>query len=275
MPATGAPAYAVAPARRLWRPLVPTTRPPPRPATSTPPPHWQMLESMTTHPRPTRAEVSDVAGAVFDGCDAVMLSGETAKGAFPVEATRAMATIAQAGEAAFPTRAFFNEAAAAAADAHHSRRQLPEHAAHAAAGVAAAAAAPEPACEPRISDADTETLCASAVLAALDVGSPLLLVLTRTGRTAASLARFRPPCPVVALTADAAVARALKLVRGVQAAVVPGDRARTTADMRAFGLALAADMGLTRPRSGDRIVVVAGAGVMWHEGGVHVSIVTV
>ena len=69
----------------------------------------QMLDSMITRRRPTRAEIVDVASAVTDGCDAVMLSGETAKGTHPIEAVRMMSRIAQAGEVAFNARSFFSE----------------------------------------------------------------------------------------------------------------------------------------------------------------------
>ena len=140
-----------------------------------------MLESMTTHPRPTRAEVTDVATAVLDGADAVMLSGETAKGAFPLEATAAMSAIASAGELAFPTRAFFNELSEEVADGH-ARTAAAAAAAVAKATPSSSASMPPPpvdvaveyevaaadgalaVAEPRISNADTEVSLMSACI---------------------------------------------------------------------------------------------------------------
>ena len=148
----------------------------------------QMLESMTHAPRPTRAEATDVANAVLDGADAIMLSAETAIGEFPVEAAAAAVRIAEVAEergsrfrAGRPTCTHADEGAAAA---------------HAAAQIAAD---------------DPDVVAVSCF--------------TRTGRTAAFLSSERPPVPIYAFSPDPAVRRALALRWGVTAlpAAVPDD----------------------------------------------------
>merc|ERR1711957_472755 len=117
----------------------------------------QMLESMCGQPRPTRAEASDVANAVLDGTDCVMLSGETAAGSFPLNAVSVMRRICQKAEAALDH-----------SSSYHSICQ----------GVAGTS---------RPLDA-VESVCASAVKAAMDTDAPLILALTETGHTARMLA---------------------------------------------------------------------------------------
>lgn len=136
----------------------------------------QMLQSMTTSPRPTRAEASDVANAVLDGSDAVMLSGETAVGQYPVETVQAMARICVAAEAMTPNPKAFP----------------PAHRSRAAALVRAA--------------------CALAD----DVEARAVVVFTRSGQTAHLVAQCRPAAPIYAFTDDAAVRRRLALYWGVQ-----------------------------------------------------------
>ena len=139
----------------------------------------QMLESMIIHPRPTRAETSDVANAILDGTDAVMLSGETASGAFPEEAVRTMAKIA--------------------ADVERSElwRQVPRRIIHSN-NIAAAVA--EAACHA------ATTLKARAIVA-----------FTQSGSTATLIAKFRPQLPIIAFTPTEEIRCRLALYWGVQA----------------------------------------------------------
>jgi pyruvate kinase len=148
----------------------------------------QMLESMLTSPRPTRAEASDVANAVFDGADAIMLSGETAIGAWPVLAAEAAARIARLSDEG--------------GDRHHAR------------------GAPPPV------ETDAGALAYAAVaLASADPGVAGIACYTRTGRTARLLSSLRPGVPIFAFSPDPVVVRRLALVHGVLArdCVPPGD----------------------------------------------------
>ena len=145
----------------------------------------QMLESMTRNPMPTRAEVSDVANAIFDGTDAVMLSAETAIGEFPIEATRTMAQIAEWTEAHLDYVALLE-------------RRLRHHAT-------------------TITDAISQG--AAEIAADLDVRA--ILCSTSSGTTARMVSRMRPRAPIVAATTRAETARRLCLVWGVQPLLVP------------------------------------------------------
>jgi pyruvate kinase len=144
----------------------------------------QMLESMITTPTPTRAEASDVATAVYEGADAVMLSAESAAGRFPVEAVRMMNEIITEVER----------------DAHY--RKLMD------------AAHPEP--EPTVSDVICDALRRSAAI--LPVAA--LVTYTAAGKTSLRAARERPAAPIISLTPDLATARRLALVWGVHPVVV-------------------------------------------------------
>ena len=139
----------------------------------------QMLESMIENPRPTRAEASDVANAVFDGTDAVMLSGETAVGKYPVEAIKIMSEIICDAEA------HLGEIAAV-------MREPVRHA-----------------------DLPTHAITHAARHAAKDIGAKALVVLTITGKTAVFLCKFRPVAPIIALTSNKVVSRRLNLMRGI------------------------------------------------------------
>ncbi|MGH7708368.1 MAG: pyruvate kinase [Vulcanimicrobiaceae bacterium] len=178
----------------------------------------QMLESMVSAPRPTRAEATDVANAILDGSDAVMLSAETARGEFPLEAVRVMATIAAQVELSYPHDAMF------------ARRIGP-------------------------SDRTVETSIAEAAARATDeLAVQLIVTGTTTGNTARHVASFRPRARVLAMTPRIDVARRLALVWGVESLVVqPYKYFETLIDVvesRLIGEHLAS--------SGDRVAITSG-----------------
>lgn len=139
----------------------------------------QMLESMTENPRPTRAEVSDVANAIYDGTTVIMLSGESAAGKHPVEAVRTMANIAVNAE---NTINYYDKYRDNSADM-----------------------------EPNLKNA----ICASAYNAAKYLGAKAIVVLTRSGATANILSHFHPECPVIAATISEKGRNQLNLVWGI------------------------------------------------------------
>ncbi|TVQ48890.1 MAG: pyruvate kinase [Gloeocapsa sp. DLM2.Bin57] len=140
----------------------------------------QMLDSMANNPRPTRAEVSDVANAILDGTDAVMLSNETAVGKYPVEAVSTMATIAERIE-----REEF------------SSKQYPVN---------------------KSSIPNAISGAVSQIAQQLDVAA--IMTLTKTGATARNVSKFRPQKPILAITPHVSVARQLQLVWGVKPLLV-------------------------------------------------------
>jgi pyruvate kinase len=188
----------------------------------------QMLESMVQHPRPTRAEASDVANAILDGTDAVMLSAETAVGAYPLEAVRAMDRIIRATE----------------------RHRLPGSGEREDRRVAAGDA---------VSVEDAIALGTSAVARMLR--TPLIVTLTKGGFTARKVAALRPPVPILAVTTEPATYRQLALVWGVTPVLV--DRVPGYDAMLAVVRDLILRRGYARP--GDRIVMTAG--VPWEVSG--------
>ena len=178
----------------------------------------QMLDSMMRNPRPTRAEVSDVANAVFDGTSCVMLSGETAGGKYPVEALTAMVEIIKEAEGSINFwRQFQKRQATAASNIH---------------------------------DAVTHACC----LTAKDLNATAIIAATNSGRTARSICRFRPACPIAALTMHEKVRRQLSICWGV----VPFLTGEVTSTDRIFSLSadVAAKEGLVQ--NGDTVVITAG-----------------
>jgi len=143
-----------------------------------------MLESMITSPRPTRAEATDVANAILDGTDAVMLSGETALGSYPTEAVRTMAEIAREVERHYP-HALLRD------------RRLEN-------------------IEPTIASSIAE----AATRASAELKTPYIVTGTTTGNTAHHIAAFRPQARIVALTPEPDVARRLALLWGTESLLI-------------------------------------------------------
>ena len=187
----------------------------------------QMLESMIEAPRPTRAEASDVANAILDGSDAVMLSAETAIGAYPLEAVKAMDRIAREVES-------------------HRREGDPDSPSWSVVGLHHH----QGDTGSRIEDAIAVGVCAAAEL----LGAPLIVCLTASGFTARTVAAYRPEVPILAVTPEPDTFRALALVWGVAPALVDHlpnyDRMWPVARERVL------QSGLAQP--GDRVVVTAG-----------------
>jgi pyruvate kinase len=146
----------------------------------------QMLESMTTASRPTRAEASDVANAIFDGSDAVMLSAETASGMYPVEAVQMMARIVTAAEANRELQPFKRD----------PFRKSTE------------------------TDEFTDALAGAANYAAEQLDAKFIVVFTQTGFAARLMSKFRPRPPIIALTPSSWVARRMNILWGVQPLVL-------------------------------------------------------
>jgi len=167
----------------------------------------QMLESMTENSLPTRAEVTDVANAVLDGTDAVMLSGETAVGKYPIEAVRRMASIAEtAEETLYPFE--------------RPVRALPEDAPFG------------------------DVLARLAVQACRDVHAKAVVVFTNSGKTAMSLSDERPRVPILALTRSDTTRRRLALYWGTQPRLL--DATRTPAELLELGERMLVDEGWAR-----------------------------
>lgn len=179
----------------------------------------QMLESMIENPRPTRAEASDVANAVLDGSDAVMLSAETAAGKYPIEAVEVMARIADYTE-------HFME---------QEHVKMPALLKHGPATV-------------------TDAIGENTVALASDLSAKLIITLTSSGYSARMVARHRPSIPLLAVTIEEKVRRRLALVWGVTSVCVTEHQ--ESERMVEQALEAARDLKLALP--GDRVVITAG-----------------
>ena len=180
----------------------------------------QMLESMIDNPRPTRAEASDVANAVLDGSDAVMLSGETAAGKYPVRAVAAMADIIEHAES---QRVRFG-GQSAEERVHDRSKQL------------------------------TQAISHTAVRLADEIGAVAICVLTHSGGTARALARHRPNVPIYAFTDAEKVVGQMAILWGTEGIAIPFQR-HTDDGIRTVHRTLL-EKGLARP--GDQVVITAG-----------------
>ncbi|HEY7345981.1 MAG TPA: pyruvate kinase [Gaiella sp.] len=181
----------------------------------------QMLESMISRPEPTRAEASDVANAVLDGTSALMLSGETAVGQYPVESVAFMDRISRAIEPSLPYR--------------HELAQ----------------AADQP--FPTVGEAMSNAACDIAEV----LGATAILVPTFSGRTASAVARHRPRRPIIAVTHRRHAVQQLALEWGVVPAEM--EEAANVEDLWARSITKARETGLVAP--GDRVVLTAGTAV--------------
>jgi pyruvate kinase len=178
----------------------------------------QMLDSMQRNPTPTRAEVSDVANAIFDGTSAVMLSNETAVGAYPVEAVRTMATLAL-------------EAEASLGEYGHLQNILPEP-----------------------SNVVTDAVSQAAITMATHLRAAAIVALTESGFTARAISKYRPRCPILGLTRWERVTRRFAMNWGVIGARFEGDL--TDDAIIAFACRRAMELGIAEP--GDVLVATTG-----------------
>ncbi len=186
----------------------------------------QMMESMITAPSPTRAEVSDIANAVFDGTDALMLSAETAIGVDPVNVVKTMARVAERAE---------RDADYAHWADHLGRLQRTSF--------------------PDGPDRITMAITHAAGLAASDAGAEAILCCTRSGRTALAMARFRPTAKLIGLSPDPVTVRALALSWGVKSLQV--ETYTTTDELVWYAVESAVHHGLVK--TGQTVLVLAGA----------------
>jgi len=181
----------------------------------------QMLDSMQRNPRPTRAEASDVANAIFDGTDAIMLSGETAAGKYPVESVLTMSRIAEKAESSLEYREIF------------TRQSLKQ--------------------QVTVTDAISQAVANSA----LDLDAKAIISSTQTGYTARMVSKYRPKAPIIAVTSDEKIMRRISLVWG--AIPVKGDTAATTDEM--FDTAVDGGMKAGLVSHGDLVIITAGVPV--------------
>jgi pyruvate kinase len=193
----------------------------------------QMLDSMIRNPRPTRAEASDVANAIFDGTDAIMLSGETAAGEYPLEAVQTMGKIAQRAESGMLS---VLQQAALPPPRRPCRQEE---------------AGQELSARPDIAEAVSHAACETA----RDLGAAAILTPTASGHTARMVAKYRPPMPIIAVTPSPAVQRQLCLYWGVYPLLAK--RTANTDEVLADAMSAATTHGFVQP--GDLVVMTAGS----------------
>ncbi|MBF8983344.1 pyruvate kinase [Lutibacter sp. B2] len=181
----------------------------------------QMLDSMMRNPRPTRAEVTDVANAIFDGTDAIMLSGETAAGKYPREAVKTMANIAMSAEESLDYKAILREKAVGK--------------------------------ENSITDAVSHATCNTAQ----DLGASGIITATSSGYTARMVSKFRPKAPIIVATTSEKVMRRMAIIRGAYPVLV--ESGHSTDEV--FDLSVKKSLKAGLIKSGDLVIITAGVPV--------------
>ncbi|MEA1974692.1 MAG: pyruvate kinase [Bacillota bacterium] len=182
----------------------------------------QMLDSMIRNPRPTRAETTDVANAIFDGTDAIMLSGETAMGSYPVESVKTMVSIAKSAEEAIDYQTLLKEKVAG----------IPETG---------------------VTFAVSHATCTTA----LDLKATAILTATASGFTARKISKLRPKSVIVAATPHEAVRRKLALIWGVESVLIK----EVTSTDEIFDLTIEKAKENKYIKHGDLVVITAGVPV--------------
>lgn len=179
----------------------------------------QMLDSMTTHPRPTRAEVSDVATAIDESSDCVMLSGESASGQYPVEAVSMQTAIARAMESELPYENMAKEA-----------YDCSDH---------------------TVNDAIANSIANTALL----INAQLIFNFTQTGKSTKRISKARPCCPIISITNNRKVALESGWLWGVYAHLISTTMPDFIEEMEAIALKIARDLGV---KEGSRIIIAGG-----------------
>ena len=179
----------------------------------------QMLDSMERNPRPTRAEISDVANAIFDGTSAVMLSGETAVGRRPVEAVATMVGLAREAEAGLRQFGYLQQI------------------------------------EPNPTNEVTEAVAQATITMANHLEAAAIIALTETGFTSRLISKYRPDCPILAITSSQKVVALLTMNWGIQAILYEGSG--TDKDKIKFAISRAKELGYVR--DGDLLIMTAGS----------------
>lgn len=178
----------------------------------------QMLDSMTKNPRPTRAEATDVANAIYDNTSAIMLSGETAAGLYPIEAVRTMARIAESAEHDINYIKRFNH------------------------------------CYPAKCTDVTNAISHAACTTAHDLGAKAIVTVSKSGYTVSEISRFRPQPPIIALTTNTRVCRQLNMCWGVYPLML--EEKRTTDELFEHAVDVAQNKGYLE--NNDLVVLTAG-----------------
>ncbi len=178
----------------------------------------QMLESMINNPRPTRAEITDIANAIYDGTSAIMLSGETAAGKYPIETVRTMALIARTTEKDINYKSRF------------SKREADE------------------------GKDITNAISHATVTTAHDLGANAIITVTKSGTTARMISKYRPLCPIIGCTTDETVLRQLNMSWGITPVLV--EEKNNTDELFDHALSKAKNKNLIK--QDDLVVITAG-----------------